>query len=281
MIKIRTGSAILPIVLLLGTAVVMAAAGPGLSPRQTKNVERLEGKVTAVYDGDTIKVKPVSGVERRVRFIGVDTPEMDDSRETVRFMAFMAKRFTYLRLFGRSVSLTFDRQKEDVYGRLLAYVGTDSGGTTFNETLASEGFAYGYFKYPFDETMRKRIKAAESSARAAGNGLWREGPFPEIGPDRVREHLGRIVSVTFRCEQCFERGRYRIIAAENGGFEAVIPREVAVSLPGNLDYQGQELRISGLVELYKGRPQIMIGVPSQIVVVDRPTDRAQAKRSLP
>jgi len=259
----------------------MAAMSPGLTSPQTRKTELLEGKVTAVYDGDTIKVKPTSGVERRVRFLGVDTPEMDDSRETVRFMAFMAKRFTYLRLYGRSVSLTFDWQKEDAYGRLLAYVTTEGAETTFNETQASEGFAYGYFKYPFDEGMRKRIKAAESSARAGGNGLWRKGPFPEIGPGRAREHLGRIVSVTFRCEQCFERGRYRIIAPEGGGFEAVIPRDVAASLPGDLDYEGKELRISGLVELYKDRPQIMIGVPSQIVVVDRPSGPASEKRSLP
>ncbi len=54
-----------------------------------------EGIVIAVYDGDTIKVRFNKGSTEVVRLIGINSPELKDSREKVRFLALMAKRFSY------------------------------------------------------------------------------------------------------------------------------------------------------------------------------------------
>ena len=66
----------------------------------------------------------------------------------------------------------------------------------------------------------------------------------------------------------FKRGGFHLLEAEGAEFDAVIPFEVFKSLPGSLDFSGRTIEATGLVELYKGRPQIMIGVPVQLKRID-------------
>jgi len=215
----------------------------------------LKGTVTVVYDGDTVRVRLADRKDERVRLIGVDTPELDDAREQVRLMAFLAKRYTFSRLFQSTVEL------------LLAYIRT-ADGEMFNETLVREGYAHAYLKFPFDEAWKTRLKEAESAARRSGKGLWQGEPYPVIGAPEAGRHPGEILTVRFRCLRSFKRGGFHILEAEGAEFDAVIPFEVFRSLPGSLDFSGRTIEATGLVELYKGRPQIMIGVPVQLKRVD-------------
>ncbi|HDZ26029.1 MAG TPA: hypothetical protein ENH65_05905, partial [Candidatus Aminicenantes bacterium] len=57
------------------------------------------GLVTAVYDGDTIKVRFKNEKERKIRLIGIDTPEIGDSREEAKFRAHIARRFAFFYLY--------------------------------------------------------------------------------------------------------------------------------------------------------------------------------------
>ncbi|MCK7482328.1 MAG: thermonuclease family protein [Candidatus Moduliflexus flocculans] len=109
--------------------------------------------------------------------MGVDSQELDDEREPVRLMAFLAKRFAFGRLFQTTVELLPGPEARDDYGRLLAFVRT-ADGDVFNVTLVREGYAFAFLKFPFDESLRKDLKAAESEARRASRGLWREEPYP-------------------------------------------------------------------------------------------------------
>ena len=229
--------------------------------------EPLKGTVTVVYDGDTVRVRLVGQKDERVRLIGVDSPELDDAREQVRLMAFLAKRFAFTRLFQSTVELLPGPEKRDVYGRLLAYIRT-ADGELFSETLVREGFAYAYLKFPFDEAWKTRLKDAEISARRSGKGLWRKEPYPVIGATEAGRRIGEIVTVRFPCLRSFKRNGFRILEADGAEFDTVIPFEVFKSLPGSLDFSGRTIEVTGLVELYKGRPQIMIGVPVQLKRID-------------
>ena len=104
--------------------------------------------VTVVYDGDTIKIRAGEDFEKKVRLLGIDTPEMSDSREDVKLRAFLAKRFSFHHLHGRKVKLTYDWPFEDRYGRLLAYVWTEKTGL-FNRFILEKGLAVVFRKYPF------------------------------------------------------------------------------------------------------------------------------------
>ena len=92
-----------------------------------------QGTVVVVYDGDTIKVKFDNGIERRVRLIGIDTPEIGEEPLEAPLEALLAKRFTFYHLFRQRVKLTYEHELEDRYGRLLAYVWNEKG--MFNQFI--------------------------------------------------------------------------------------------------------------------------------------------------
>lgn len=257
---------LVPVVLAVLVALVLCPLRSASAARAAAP-EALKGTVTVVYDGDTLKVSLAGQGDERVRLIGVDAPELDDARERVRLMAFLAKRFAFSRLYRAKVELLSGPEKRDAYGRLLAFVRT-ADGEMFNETLVREGYAHAYLKFPFDEGLRKRLKDAENSARREGKGLWRDEPYPVVRAEDAGRRLGEIVTVRFRCSRTFKRGSVRILEADGADFEAVIPLDVAKTFPGSLDFGGRTVETTGLVELYKGRPQVMIGVPVQVGRVD-------------
>jgi micrococcal nuclease len=263
--RLMKGAKVLP-VFALACLLLPGTVQPVASPLSPPEPESLTGTVGYVYDGDTIRVRLDSGEEKSIRLIGVDSPELDDVHESVRFSAFLAQRFVYSRLYHRTVQLTRDRETTDAYGRLLAFVWTD--GTMFNDTLVREGYARAYLKYPFDASLMQAFREAEAEARLAEKGLWRKSPVPVIGAAEARKRLGQVVTVRYRCARAFNRGRFHVLAsAEDGGFEAVVARDVLSSFPGALDFAGRTLEITGFVEKFAGRPQIMIGVPLQVRTV--------------
>jgi len=227
----------------------------------------LRGTVITVYDGDTVKVRLAGRADEKVRLIGVDSPELDDARERVRLMAFLAKRFAFSRLYQTEVELLPGPEERDAFGRLLAYVRLGDG-SIFNVTLVREGYAHAYFKFPFNEDWRKDLKAAETQARQAGRGLWATEPWTVIGPGEAGRRVGELLTVRFRCLRSFKRAGFYLLEADGAAFDAAIPQDVFKSLPGPLDFGGRTVEATGLVELYKGRPQIMIGVPVQLKRID-------------
>lgn len=93
-------------------------------------------QVVRIVDGDTIVVK-IGGNDEKVRLIGIDTPESvhPDGSRNVEYGE-IASNFTRTHLEGKEVSLEFDVQERDRYGRILAYVYLD--GKMFNKTLLEE-----------------------------------------------------------------------------------------------------------------------------------------------
>ncbi len=256
----RVVPAALAVVVSFAAAVFLRPA-PAAGPAAAQ--ETLRATVTTVYDGDTVKVRLAGRADERVRLIGVDSPELDDSRENVRLMAFLAKRFAFQRLYQTQVELLPGPEARDSYGRLLAFVRTADGGI-FNVTLVREGYATAFLRFPFDENLRKELKAAETEARQAGRGLWVREPYPVIQASEAGHHVGEVLTVRFLCLRSFKRGGFRILEADGAEFDAAIPLDVFRSLPGPLDFERRTVEATGFVELYKGRPQIVIGVPIQL-----------------
>lgn len=135
------------------------------------------GRVLWVYDGDTLKVAGVG----KVRLLGIDTPENEASSrdatyqragitpEKLRTGAKRAKAFLVNTATGEDVSLTYDRERTDRYGRTLAYV-TLNDGRMLNRELIKEGLALVYRR--FDFRLKDDFIRSEAEARASGRGLW-------------------------------------------------------------------------------------------------------------
>lgn len=121
--------------------------------------------VSRVIDGDTIEL--VDGT--RVRYIGMDTPELNTGRGTPDCLAVAAKNRNASMVEGKTVVLEYDAEKRDRYGRDLAYVWLD--GNMVNERLVQEGYASIFTVAP-NVKYAERILAAEKAARAAALGLW-------------------------------------------------------------------------------------------------------------
>lgn len=126
-----------------------------------------ELKVKRVIDGDTIEL--ANG--ERVRYIGIDTPEIYPPRGP-EYYSKEAKEANRTLVEGKRVRLEFDVENRDKYGRLLAYVFVD---TIFvNAELLRLGYAKVYFVPP-NVRYRALFIKLETEARSAGRGLWAEG----------------------------------------------------------------------------------------------------------
>lgn len=128
--------------------------------------------VAKVVDGDTLALANTS----RVRLIGVDTPETVKPNHPVEPFGPEASEFTR-RFVARgdwSVRLEFDRERQDKYGRFLAYVWIDD--QMLNEELVRAGLARVETQYRYAATMKKRLLAAEAEAKAAKRGIWSRHP---------------------------------------------------------------------------------------------------------
>lgn len=99
------------------------------------------GVVVRVVDGDTLVVT-LDGREHKVRLIGIDTPETKKPDTPVQcYGPEASQRLSQLLPVGTAVRLERDKELNDQYGRILAYVFPDGAATSVNETLLAEGDA--------------------------------------------------------------------------------------------------------------------------------------------
>jgi micrococcal nuclease len=131
----------------------------------------IEGRITRIVDGDTIKVTGDGGREYTVRLLGIDTPE---THHPTRPVECGGRRATaaLAGFAGRRVTLQTDPAQDtyDRFDRLLAYVA--SSGESLQERQLRRGWArvYVYDRRPFSRLGV--FLAAERRARAAGRGIW-------------------------------------------------------------------------------------------------------------
>ena len=156
----RSRSAIAAGALLLFLAAVGAA-----SPAS------FEGLVVRIVDGDTIHVRVGHRLER-VRYIGVNTPEIHHPTKGVEPGGREASRVNRELVNGRHVRLELDVQERDRYGRLLAYVWV--GDVMVNEELVRRGYAQ-VMTVPPNVRYQNLFITREREARQGGRGLWRSG----------------------------------------------------------------------------------------------------------
>ena len=117
--------------------------------------------VLRCVDGDTLVVM-LNGQKEYVRLLGVDTAESVKPGVEVQPGALEASEFTK-QLTGKRIILTFDENKKDFFGRLLAYVWIESDNgqlICWNVELIRQGHSELYTKYKFDgiNWFREAIK---------------------------------------------------------------------------------------------------------------------------
>ena len=122
--------------------------------------------VGSITDGDTFRTTD----GERVRFIGIDTPEVDQDQcyadeATAALEALIPP--------GTEVRLVRDVDPFDRYERTLAYVERVDDGLDVGLRLAADGYAV-QLTVPPNVAREAAIGAAVAAAREAGLGLWGE-----------------------------------------------------------------------------------------------------------
>jgi micrococcal nuclease len=130
-----------------------------------------EVRVTRVVDGDTIHVS-LGGQDETVRYIGIDTPESVKPGTPVQCFAKAASAANERLVDGRRVRLSYDAERRDRYGRLLAYVYRDGDDAFVNARLVEDGYAR-TLTIPPNVRFADRFASLARSAREQRRGLWR------------------------------------------------------------------------------------------------------------
>ncbi len=144
-----------------------------IAPLQTVDsvVKLIEGKVTDVFDGDTLSVETKDRKVYAVRMLGIDAPEDKQTHG-----AKSKKRLSDL-ISGKKVTVLVKRM--DVYNRYLGTVYLK--GKDINLELIKTGMAWHHAPYARELRAddRKAYSEAEQKARAEKIGLWKDAnPLP-------------------------------------------------------------------------------------------------------
>jgi endonuclease YncB( thermonuclease family) len=127
--------------------------------------------VTAVIDGDSL-VANIDGHLAVVRLIGVDAPELLDSRGAAQQDGTAAATVLRHLIQGRPILLESDPAvpKTDPHGRMLAYIYRAADGALLNKQMICDGYAKLYRSQPFG--FFEEFAQCEAQATALRKGLW-------------------------------------------------------------------------------------------------------------
>ena len=157
-------------------------------------------EVRHVIDGDTL----VLANGKHVRLIGINAPEVGHSCQprpatrgavtSSRFgkdctptpdqpLARDARAQLTNLVRRRQVTLSFEHERQDRYGRLLAHV-LLADGQSVEEILLRQGLAW-VVAIPPNVEQLNRLQAAEQEARARQTGIWNEPAYKPIPAERL------------------------------------------------------------------------------------------------
>lgn len=146
-------------------------------------------RVTEVHDGDTIsiKIKSFAGIPlktERVRLIGIDAPELKQEpwgRASKRYLKKLMSESDWI------VSIEFDVEQRDKYGRLLCYI-WDKKGQLINEKMLENGYALLY-TVPPNVKYVERLTAAQKKAQLRNLGIWGKKGLKKTPEQWRMEHM--------------------------------------------------------------------------------------------
>ncbi len=145
--------------------------------------EREEALFSKCVDGDTAKLI-IHGQEETVRFLAIDTPEIQHGEVSGDPFGKEASDFTCNKLkSSKKIMLEYDANsnKTDKYGRVLAFVFTDD--LLLQKELIKNGLAKVYYVYG-DYQYIDELRKAEDDAKKNKVGMWNTSINEEkLNPD--------------------------------------------------------------------------------------------------
>ncbi|MBF0470712.1 MAG: thermonuclease family protein [Gammaproteobacteria bacterium] len=221
--------------------------------------------VKRVFDGDTVQLEGW----RRVRLIGINTPEVAHRDRPAEAGGSAAKLALQQLVEGKEVRITPDIERKDHYGRILAYLGSEEV-EDINQLLLRRGLAHVVF-HPPNVSRADAYLEAEAQARQEKLGIWTLPQFQitDIATaGRYRNTFRRLQGVVVAVE---ERKRLWILRFANE-VKVMIQKEDeeqfsrAERAPAT--FKGRRLTVRGWVQQSRGEPVVRLKDPRQIEEVE-------------
>lgn len=256
-----------PVVVLVFIA--LAAAFYLYNTYAGKEVREGEYRVADVIDGDTIAIDDGKGT--RVRYIGIDTPEIARQDSPGDPFSEEAREFNRGLVRGKTVRLEYDTERYDTYGRMLAYVFTD--GVSVNEQLLRQGLATPLFIEPNVKYTDEFTRAADE-AKKEKRGIWGDlddvtstsgnGAFL-IDLDSAPRYEGKRVVVNGEITGV-RKSKNVVVLSMGGKLDVVIfPDDLGNFTFFGIDpavyYTGKTVEVTGRVKMHRGTPGITVNHP--------------------
>lgn len=146
-------------------------------------------RVSAVIDGDTVRLdKKIEGADQ-VRLVGIQAPKLPLGRKGFKKwpLAEAAKAGLESLVLGKSVRLAFGGARRDRHGRWLAHLFLDDS-TWVQQQMLGNGMARVY-SFADNRTQLSSLYSAERKARKNGRGIWRN-PFYAVRDGADEKALG-------------------------------------------------------------------------------------------
>lgn len=134
-------------------------------PKKELVVEKQKVRVIKVIDGDTIEID----TGQRVRYLGVDTPEMNFYGKKAECFAHEATKRNKELVGDKEIEIEKVISETDEFGRILRFVYVD--GVSVSEILLKEGMGREQSIAP-DVKYVEDLARAEQEARENRRGLW-------------------------------------------------------------------------------------------------------------
>jgi endonuclease YncB( thermonuclease family) len=217
--------------------------------------------VKKVYDGDTVLLQD----GRKARFLSINTPEIEHRNNPGETGGEEAKAWLENFLRGKKVRLQPDAEKQDKYGRDLAYLFTEDGAHV-NAELVRQGLA-AVVVHPPNLLYVEPLLAAQREAEAAKRGIW-SGPAYAVKPSETlnRDNSRGWQRLSGRVAGVRRSGKY-VYLEFSPQFSARIAQD---DLPpfGDLDaYLGKEVELRGWVSRSKQHYSMPLRHPSAIKII--------------
>ena len=217
-----------------------------------------------IFDGDTLALSD----GRRVRLLGIDTPEIGHDGEPSEPYAEEAKALlARLAEPGATLRLRLDSDRFDRYGRLLAHVFADDGSNVQAQLLAA-GYA-ATLVVPPNEWSSACYAAAQARARKSRIGIWGLEDYQPIPAEKLADSARGFRLVT---------GRVQRVGESRANLWLNLSSQMAVRIPkrdlpyfGDLDPRalaGQRLEVRGLVQKRHGELRITVRHRAALTVLD-------------
>lgn len=152
-------------------------------------------EVRWVDDGDTIVLKD----GRRVRYIGINAPEVESEYYRAEPFGDEARDFNRKLVYLKKVRIELDNEKYDQYGRLLAYVFSEDG-IFVNNAMIAAGYAYCLYRKP-NVKYEEMFLQSQQNAMLSNRGLW------QARNDEPGEYIGNSRSKRFHLKSCRFAGK--------------------------------------------------------------------------